>query len=218
VASARSLYRPHLGGPVRVGITGRLVLRDATTGDASSLGLHTEQVLGRRTLPLACLFLGLGILLTACTSSGASTVEQGSSPRSACSLLTAHEATNALGGPVQAPSECTTSTGNQSVGLYHVSGGPRTLLVHVSWDERSVTTFTVAHSGRAKYLDEAAPPQYGKATVAGVPAYWQLSPAPGPGNTQSLSSLKTGYVVTLSSMGLSQSRVERALAVILGHL
>jgi hypothetical protein len=132
--------------------------------------------------------------------------------------LTAHEATNALGGPVQAPGECTASTGNQSVGLYRVSGGPGPLLVHVSWDKRAVTTFTVAHSGHAKYPDGAAPPQYGKVTVAGVPAYWQLSPAPGPGNTQSLSSLKTGYVVTISSMGLSQSRVEQALAVILSHL
>ncbi len=99
-----------------------------------------------------------------------------------------------------------------------LSGGPGTLLVHVSWDKRTVTTFTVAHSGHAKYLDGAVPPQYAKVTVAGVPAYWQLSSSSNPGNAQSVSSLKSGYVVTLTSMGLGQSQVEQALGDILNNL
>jgi len=115
------------------------------------------------------------------------------------------------------PSECSTSPGNQSGGLYFLSG-QGTLLVHVSWDKRTVTAFTVTHSGHAKYLGGTVPPQYAKVTVAGVSAYWQLSPAPGPGNTQSVSSLKRGYVVTFTSMGLSHSEVDQALAVTLDHL
>ena len=91
------------------------------------------------------------------------------------------------------------------------------MLVHVAWDKRTVTTFSVVHGGHAKYVDEAVPPQYAKVTVSGVPAYWQLSPAPGPGGAQSVSSLKGGYVVTLTSMGLSQTQVEQALAAILNH-
>jgi hypothetical protein len=132
--------------------------------------------------------------------------------------LTVHQASNALGGSVQVPSECTTSTADQSDGLYRVSGGAGPLIVHVSWDRQTVTTFELAHSGHANDLDGTTPPRYSRVTVAGVPAYWQLSPAPGPGNAQSLSSLKSGYVVTLSSMGLSRSRVELALAAILNHL
>ena len=92
------------------------------------------------------------------------------------------------------------------------------MLVHVSWDKRTVSTFTVAHSGHATYLDGAVPPQYAKVTVARTPAYWQLSPAAGPGGVQSVSTLKNGYVVTLTSMQLGQSRVEQALADILNHL
>ena len=157
------------------------------------------------------------MVLSACSSSGASSVERSASPKSACSLLTGQDATKALGGPVQGPSECSTSPGNQSGGLYFLSG-QGTLLVHVSWDKRTVTAFTVTHSGHAKYLGGTVPPQYAKVTVAGVSAYWQLSPAPGPGNTQRVSSLKRGYVVTFTSMGLSHSEVDQALAVTLDHL
>ena len=92
------------------------------------------------------------------------------------------------------------------------------MLVHVSWNKRAVTTFKVAHSGHATYLDGAVPPQYAKVTVAGVPAYWQLSPPSGPGDAKNVSSLKSGYVVTVTSMGLGQSEVEQALADILNHL
>jgi hypothetical protein len=55
-------------------------------------------------------------------------------------------------------------------------------------------------------------------TVAETPAYWQLSPAAGPGDARTVSSLKSGYVVTITSMGLSQSQVEQALADILTSL
>jgi hypothetical protein len=157
-------------------------------------------------------------VLSACTSPKASPVQQGGSTRSACSLLTVQEAIEALGGPVDAPVECATTADNQSGGLYHRSGGPATLLVRVSWDKRTVTTFMTAHSGDAQFLGRAARPQYEKVMVADLPAYWQLRPTPGPGGFHSLSSLKSGYVVMLISMDLSQSQGENALAVILNHL
>ena len=76
-------------------------------------------------------------------------------------------------------------------------------------DKRTVQTFTVAHSGTATYLDGAQPPRYSKVTVAGATAYWQESPSPGPGNSERLSSLKDGDVVTLTVMDLDPSQVER---------
>ena len=98
------------------------------------------------------------------------------------------------------------------------------MLVNVSWDKRTANTFTVAHGGHAKYIaaggSAVPPPQYSKVTVAGIPAYWQLSPPPftGPFNHRSISSLKSGYVVTLTSMGLDQPEVEQALSQILSRL
>jgi hypothetical protein len=83
-------------------------------------------------------------------------------------------------GPVDAPVECATTADNQSGGLYRHSGGPGTLLVRVSWDKRSATTFTSVHSGRAQFFGRAASPHYEKVVVAGLPAYWQLRPTPGP--------------------------------------
>jgi hypothetical protein len=93
------------------------------------------------------------------------------------------------------------------------------LWVNLSWNKRAATTFTVSHSGHAKYVDGAVPTQYAEVTVAGVPAYWQLSsPVTGDPGAVSVISLKSGYVVMLTSMGLSQSEVDHALAVILNHL
>ena len=178
----------------------------------------TEVVVGRRDLSPLLPIVMAGILISACSSSSAPSAKLGASPRSVCSLLTAQEAAKALGGPVQGPSECATSPGDQSSGLYFYSGrGP--LLIHVGWAARTVSTFTGAHGAHVHYIDGMAPVHYQEVTVARVPAYWQVSPPPGPGNRyQSLTSMKTGYVVTLTSMGIAQPQVERALAVVLNHL
>ena len=92
------------------------------------------------------------------------------------------------------------------------------MVVRVSWNRRTTSSFTVAHSGKAKYLNGAVPPKYAEVTLGGAPAYWQLSPAAGPGGARNLESLKDGYVVTITSMGLGQSQVEQALADMLSHL
>jgi hypothetical protein len=182
-----------------------------------------RRVLMRRTLCLLFPVLGFGFFLSACSSS-----HQATSPRSACSLLSANEASAALGGPVQPPNQCQVGPGDQSSGLYSGGkpGGP--LLVHVSWGNEAVTTFTVSHSGHAHYAAGITPPTYSRVTVAGISAYWQLSPPPitviNRGNRNPAASilriitLKNGYVVTLDSIFLSQSQDEQALASIISRL
>lgn len=82
-----------------------------------------------------------------------------------------------------------------------------------------MSTSTGAHGAHPHYLDGMVPVRYQKVTVVGVPAYWQVSPPPGPGiQYQSLTSMARGYVVTLTSGGIGQPQVERALAVVLNHL
>lgn len=120
---------------------------------------------------------------------------------------------------MQGPHECNALAGDQSSGLYSVAASkPGTLLVNISWNTGVLSTFTTSHSGHAKWDSASPPPTYETVTVAGVPAYWQLSPAAGPGNAQRIETMKSGYVVDLTSMGLSQPQVEKALAVILNHL
>jgi len=176
----------------------------------------------RRALCLLFPAFGMGIALSACSSS-----QQATSPRSACSLLSTKEASAAFGGPVN---QCQGAPGDQSGGLYLSKGTePGSLIVHVSWGEEAVTTFTVSHNGHAHYAPGVTPPVYSRLTVSGISAYWQLSPPPitvnNNGNnggqavsTLRISTLKNGYVVTLDSMSLNQSQDERALASIISHL
>ena len=205
----------------RNGTCGALVLDTSRT---VKLG-NDERVLMRRTLCLLFPIFGMGLVLSACSSS-----QQATSPRSACSLLSAKEASAAFGGPVQPPNQCQVEPGDQSSGLYG-SGGtePGILLVHVSWSKEAVTTFTVSHSGHAHYAAGFTPPVYSRVTVAGISAYWQLSPSPitvkNTGNNSGpavsnlrIITLKNGYVVTLDSMSLSQSQDEQALASIISRL
>ncbi len=83
----------------------------------SSFG-NTENMAGWKAQGVVGPLVGLAVFLSACGSSATSSPKQTSSPRSACSLLTAQEASNALGEPGQAPHECKTYPGNQSGGIY----------------------------------------------------------------------------------------------------
>ena len=161
-------------------------------------------------------------MLTACSSSTPSAEQQTASPRPACSLLTAGEASTAFGGPVQLPDQCRTLRSNQTDALYLVSGPePGALQVDVAWGKKQVTTFRISHSGHARYVEQGggavAPPQYADVTVSGVPAYWQVSPSPITGNpgALSISALTKGYVVILTSTGLTESQDESGLASII---
>ena len=110
--------------------------------------------------------------------------------------------------------------------MLYIVGGPRpgTVQVNVAWSKKQVTTFTVSHSGHAINVAQGGgavtPPQYANVTVAGVPAYWQVSPSPISGNPSalSISALAKGYVVILTSTGLTQSQDESGLASIINKL
>ena len=164
-------------------------------------------------------------MLSSCSSSTPSVAQQVASPCSACSPLTAKEANTAFGGHVTLPTQCASLPSNQSNVLYIVSGPkPGTVQVNVAWGKKQVTTLTVAHSGHARNVTQGGgyvpPPQYANVTVSGVPAYWQISPSPiaGDPTSHSISALAKGYVVILTSRGLSQSQDESALASIINHL
>ena len=96
------------------------------------------------------------------------------------------------------------------------------MLVHVTWGNEAVNTFTVSHSGHTHYAAGVTPPVYSRVTVSGISAYWQISPPPITGaptvSTFKISTLKNGYVVALTSMSLSQSQDEQALASIISRL
>ena len=103
---------------------------------------------------------------------------------------------------------------------------PGAVVVNVSWNKGMVHTFTVAHSGNAHYpAGGPPPPTYAEVMISGVPAYWQVSPAPVTGqagseslHALSLSAMKSGYVVSLDSTNLIQTQDEEVMASILSHL
>lgn len=198
-------------------------LDEAVGAPTASLG-NDGRVLMRRILCLLSPVFGIGVVLSACSSS-----QQSTSPRSACSLLSAEQASAALGGVVQPPSECQVGPGNQSVGLYSGGKPGGSLMVNVSWGTEAVTTFTVSHGGQAHSAAGVTPPVYSRVTVSGISAYWQLSPPPitvilrdnnsaPTGSVLKISTLKNGYVATLTSVSLSQSQDEQALASIINRL
>jgi hypothetical protein len=167
--------------------------------------------------------LGLGVALSACTSSASA--QQTSLPRSACSLLSTEEASAAFGTAVQPPSQCRISPGDQSQALYsgtELGTTPGVLSVNLYWNKAAVHTFTVTHTGNTHYRGTLPAPVYSQVTVSGIAAYWRLNPPPISGlpgaHAQIISALKNGYVVTLISMNLSESQDEHAMASILNHL
>ncbi len=142
-------------------------------------------------------------------------------------------ATKALGHPVR-PSEANNSlAGQQSTCLYVPEGSePGTFGVDLSWNPKSVANFTNLHHGHPQFVSGTFPgsetetipaPNFTRVSVGGIPAYWLPSqPAPmGNGRTAHLDQLfamKSGYVIDLTSMSLSESQDQRTLAAILSRL
>ena len=110
------------------------------------------------------------------------------------------------------------------MGLYLPVHPPGMLLVNVSWNTRTATTFTVSHSGHVRYISPGGgtvtPLTYSKVTVSGVTTYYrQLTPASSTSsNAQTVEAKKGRYVVTLTSMDLGQYQDEKAMAAILNRL
>ena len=145
--------------------------------------------------------------------------------------MTAKQAQTVTGGPVHVSESLNPNPGNQSSCLYGPEGAlPGTLLVNISWDQRSVTNFDDLHNGHATVEPGTTPSgatippaQYTKVSVDGTAAYW-LPPPPVPAgsnfaaDTSSLSATKHGYVVTLKSMALTQVQNQQALGLMLSRL
>jgi len=181
----------------------------------------------RRNLRRSGSAIAVGILLSACGSTPtAATHQAAASPRTVCSLVSNTQVSVATGTPVHGPNSCTVLPGNQSNALYLMQGGTGSAQLQVSlfWSTQAVATFTVSHSGHARYVTQqgtpVAPPEFANVTVAGVPAYWQVSPAPQTGNpgAMRISALKSGYVVSIYSSGLNALQDERVLTAVLGSL
>jgi hypothetical protein len=99
-----------------------------------------SRVLARR-LSVWLIVFGLGLVVAACSSSAISGMRTPTPPSvSACSLLSAKEASAAFGAPVQ-PSQCRVVAGNQIMALY--AGKPGVLIVSISWNKAAVHAFTV---------------------------------------------------------------------------
>jgi len=180
----------------------------------------------RRTVRRSGSVVVVGILLSACGSSSTAATQQAATPRTVCSLVSNKQVGVAIGTPVHGPNSCTVAPGNQSSALYLMQGGTGGAHLQVSlfWGSQAVTTFTVSHSGHARYVTQqgspGAPPEFAKVNVSGVPAYWQVSPAPQTGDpgAMRISALKGGYVVSIASSGLNSLQDQRVLATILGNI
>jgi hypothetical protein len=145
--------------------------------------------------------------------------------------MTGKQAETVLGGPVHVSPSLNPNPGKQGSCLYgSASSLPGTLLVNVSWDQRSVANFAGIHGGHATVVPGTTgtgvtipPAPYTKVSVDGSAAYWLPHPPTPAGrdfaaNATSLSATKHRYVVTLNSMGLDQLQNERALGLILNRL
>ncbi len=180
-----------------------------------------------RTLRRSGSAIAVGILLSACSSTPtAATHQAAATPRTACSLVSNKQVSVATGTPVHGTNGCRVQPGNQSSTLFSLPGeaGGAQLQVSLFWGTRAVTTFMVSHSGHARFVtpqgSTVAPPKFAKVTVAGVAAYWQVSPAPltGDPGAMRITAFKSGYVVSIFSSGLNRLQDERVLAAILGNL
>jgi len=180
--------------------------------------------MNRRPVLVALVSLASMALLTQCSTNPVAVSE----PRSACSLMTANEAAATF--PIgthqldnQAPG------GSQSYCSYpgHLPGAM--LLSNLSWSTKEIATFSrlhgkEAHVARTTQLPDGSvsAPQFTKLTIDGTPAYW-LARTPFPiGGTSTypsqMSALKHGYLLFLTSTGLTRAQNERAMKTMLGRL
>ena len=103
------------------------------------------------------------------------------------------------------------------------------LYTSVLWDTKTLTTFTRMHSPGVKFEPGKSPsgslipaPQFTTATVDGISAYW-LAHVPTASsasieNASQMSAMKHGYLVMLTSTGLTESQNEETLGIILRRL
>jgi len=188
-----------------------------------------------KLLPFIVALATTGAAFSACSNSAQSAGDPTPSPRNVCSVVNFQQVKTALGEPTTGGIGCKIAPGSQSSALYIVQipgeqSGPTTVETHLYWGYRATHTFTVIHSGHAKWTTSQGapipPPKYDAVTVAGVPAYWNLNEAAvseSP-SLQSIEAMKNGFLVTVSSNALSgpptlsRKQLEKVLAVALTSL
>lgn len=147
---------------------------------------------------------------------------------SACSLLTVSDASSAMAQPAKVVSPRPALTGEQSACIWqgtrlsapNPNSSPPSLMLNVSWNPTTVSSFSLVHSGKTGVVEEhgavATTTTSAPLMVEGVQAYWVTqSIPPGTGPQAVMSAAKDGYVVVLGASGLSQSQVQQALREIL---
>jgi hypothetical protein len=190
---------------------------------AKRRGGHTCPVIRRSVLGFLVLLASVALLMACGTSPVAVTA-----PKSACSLMTANEAaaifpigTHQLGNP--APG------GSQSY-CYYGSPLARVMLQsNLSWSTKEIAGFSRVRD-KAPHVASGAPLAAGVITAAdftklvinGTDAYWLAHTSFPIGGTSTypsqMSALKNGYLVILTSTGLTQSQDEQAMRTILDRL
>ncbi len=163
-------------------------------------------------------------LLTDCGSSPVAAT----APKSACSLMTADEAaaifpvgTHQLDNRVPGGSQSYCSYPGHTAGVI--------LLSNLSWSTKEIATFSRLHSNAVNLVPGTLPtgatvpaPQFTKLMISGTSAYW-LARTPFPiGGTSTypsqMSALKDGYLVFLTSTGLTQEQNEQSMKTMLNRL
>lgn len=163
-------------------------------------------------------------LLAECSSSPVTVT----APKSACSLMTADEAAAIF--PIGTHRlDTRVPGGSQSYCSYpgHMAGVM--LLSNLSWSAKEIATFSRLHGSAALGAPGTLPtgaavpaPQFTKLTIDGTPVYWLARTRFPIGGTTTypsqMSALKDGYLVFITSTGLTQKQNEQAMRTMLNRV
>ncbi len=178
--------------------------------------------------------VGLVLAISVCVVDGCGTTGTNTtSARSACSLLSPAQLTQALGEHAAKVGPTAPLPGKQNQSICEWQGAaaasapigsfPTPLFLAVYWGPSAVAAFKLAHSGGIPPVPMNPPPgftttalTYASVTVDGKPAYWATQNlAPGGGPREILDATKDGDVLVLGANALSQAQLERILGQVL---
>ena len=178
----------------------------------------------RRSVRVVLVSLASIALLTECGTSPVATTTS----KSACTLMTEKEAAAIF--PIGTHElDNRSSAGSQSYCSYPGDLADVMLQSNLSWSRKEIANFSRLHGKGVHVAPGTLPsgnpvpaPQFTKLTIDGTSAYWQAHtsfPISGTGTYPSqMSALKDGYLVILTSTGLTQAQNELAMRTMLGRL
>ena len=208
-------------GGYRLPTTGCIFMAGSPTPLGEGRVRHTFPMSRRSVLVVLVLIASIALLTECGTSPVAVTA-----PKSACSLMTANEAaaifpigTHVLGNPPPAG-------GSQSYCYYGSPGASVMLQSDLSWSTKEIAGFSRIHahvaSGTPLPAGAITAADFTKLVINGTDAYWLAHTAFPIGGTSTypaqMSALKEGYLVILTSTGLTQTQNEQAMRTILHRL